>query len=214
MASVIDGEIIDETAGLVLRRVVVGPLETNCWIVHAVDSPACLVVDPGDEPDRIVDAASGLEVQGMVITHGHWDHVLAAAALGEAWGVTPQMHGSDRQLLDLQRERIGDLDTQPVEHGATSAVGSLGVSVVHTPGHTPGSICLRVSGHVLSGDTLFPGGPGSTQGPLADFPSIIRSVGEELFELPDDVQVHPGHGHSTRIGDERPHLDEWIERGW
>ncbi|MFQ5518023.1 MAG: MBL fold metallo-hydrolase, partial [Acidimicrobiia bacterium] len=132
----------------------------------------------------------------------------------EASGVTPHMHNSDRQLLDLQRQRIGNLDTEAVEHGAVMAVGPLDVSVVHTPGHTPGSICLRVGGHLFSGDTLFPGGPGSTQGPLADFPSIIRSVGEELFELPDDVQVHPGHGHSTSIGDERPHLDEWIQRGW
>lgn len=210
MGTVSDGEIRDEE--LVLRRVVVGALGTNCWVVCG-DGGGCIVVDPGDEAGRIRAAVGGLRVEAIVITHGHWDHMLAAGALAEEWSVTPLMHAVDRPLVESQ-SGVGSLRTAPLAAEATFPIGSQAMSVLHTPGHTPGSVCLRVGGHLLSGDTLFPGGPGATRGPAADFPTIMRSLREKLFVLPDDVQVHPGHGHSTRIGAERPHLDEWDRRGW
>ena len=98
--------------------------------------------------------------------------------------------------------------------GDSIAIGESTCRILHTPGHTPGGLSLYVEGHVLTGDTLFPGGPGLTGWPLSDFPTIISSVRDRLFALPDATLVHPGHGRSTNVGSQRPLLSDWIERGW
>ena len=222
-----------------LRRVVVGALETNCWIVSA--GGEALVVDPGDRPERILAATADLRVTAILLTHAHFDHVLAVPALVDAWRVPVLAHPAEspvwpHELATVRRDGHWDAGTATAEllardparlappdrlwDGAFSRVeegdlpiGPLTARVLHTPGHTPGGISLLVGGHLLSGDTLFPGGPGLTGPPLSAFDTIVGSV-RTLLALPADTRIHPGHGADTTVAAERPHLSEWISRGW
>ena len=225
-----------------LRRVVVGPLATNCWVLHGAGDRRALVVDPGDEPERVLAAVTDLDVVAVVLTHAHFDHVLAVPAVAGALGAPVLAHPADapvwpHELATLARLGHWDAGTAtaellaaghplrpagplwdgradgPLDDGQVLAVGPLAVRVLHTPGHTPGGVSLHVEGHLLTGDTLFPGGPGLTGWPLSDFPTVMRSV-RRLAALPPDTAVHPGHGASTTVAAERPHLDAWERRGW
>jgi glyoxylase-like metal-dependent hydrolase (beta-lactamase superfamily II) len=227
----------------VLRSVVVGVLDTNCWVLHAEGDRRALVVDPGDDAAAVAAATADLDVVAIALTHAHFDHVLAVPELTARWQVPVYAHPADRPVwpseLDVVR-RTGSWDagtataellardpallvppagppwdgrSTPVTDGELLQVGPLRVEVLHTPGHSPGGISMLVGEHLLTGDTLFPGGPGLTGPRLSDFPTIIRSV-RRLLELPDSTRVHPGHGAGTTIGAERPHLDEWVARGW
>ena len=141
-------------------------------------------------------------------THGHWDHIQAVPAVRDA-GYDVGVTADDAGMLPSYDFLIED--------DSVIKVGRLRLRTILTPGHTPGSICFQVEGSpvLFSGDTLFPGGPGATRFPGADFTTIIRSIEDRLFtRLPDDVIVMPGHGEDTTIGTERPHLQEWIDRGW
>jgi hydroxyacylglutathione hydrolase len=231
------------STGVVLRRIVVGVLQTNCWILHADGDRRALVVDPGDEPDRILAAAAGLDVVAVLLSHAHFDHVLAVPKLVEALRVPVITHPADApvwlhelatahltghwnagtataDLLARDRALLAFPDTPqwdglstPVLDGEVLHIGSLAVQALHTPGHTPGGLTLSVDGHLLTGDTLFPGGPGLTGPPLSDFATIIRSV-QRLLALPGKTRIHPGHGRDTTVAAQRPHLDEWISRRW
>lgn len=230
--------------GAVLAPVVVGALDTNCWIVRAEGDRRALVVDPGDEPDRIRAAAAGLDVVAIVLTHAHFDHVLALPDLARDLGAEVLAHpaagavwaheldvlarwghwdaGTDTARLlaagatlrpDPDRALWDGRPDRPLRHGERLRVGPLEVEVLATPGHSPDGVTLAVDGHLLTGDTLFPGGPGLTgpQWALSDFPQVLRSVGGLLER---DAAVHPGHGPGTTTGRERPHLAEWARRGW
>jgi hydroxyacylglutathione hydrolase len=234
-------------SAVVLRRIVVGPLETNCWVVHASGSAQAVLVDPGDEPDRILDAVADLHVTAIVLSHAHFDHVLAVPEVAKALDAPVLAHPDDAAVwpheLDVL-DRNGHFGTATaallaagnpprpyprralwdgrvdrfVGNGELLPVGPLRVQVLHTPGHTPGGISLLLAGgagpgHVLTGDTLFPGGPGLTGWPLSDFPTIMGSV-RRLLDLPADTVVHPGHGPDTTVAAERPSLASWVTRGW
>ena len=237
-------ELVDDDNRLVLRRVVVGPLRTNCWIIATTDSKHAVVIDPGDEPGHLIDAAHDLAVTAIVLTHTHWDHVLALPTVADAWGRDVHCHRDEAPVWPHELSQLrhhGHFDagtatadliacgctitpppgaelwsgvTQPLSDDQILHLDGRQITVVHTPGHTPGSVSLRCGNHIFTGDTLFPGGPGLTGWPFSDFPTIIASIRTRLFTLPDGMHVHPGHGHSTTIGEERPHLHEWIERGW
>jgi hydroxyacylglutathione hydrolase len=222
-----------------LSRVVVGVLETNCWIVSA--GGEALVVDPGDQPERVLAAAAGLHVTAILLTHAHFDHVLAVPALVDAWQAPVLAHPAEspvwpHELATVRRDGHWDAGTATADllardpallappdrlwDGAHTAVdeedlpiGPVTARVLHTPGHTPGGISLLVDGHLLTGDTLFPGGPGLTGPPLSDFATITDSV-RRLLALPGDTRIHPGHGPDTTVAAERPHLRDWITRGW
>lgn len=228
-----------------LRRVVVGPLRTNCWVVHARGSNEALLVDPGDEPARVLDAVAGLQVVAIVLTHAHFDHVLAVPEVARALDAPVLAHAADapvwpHELATLRREGRFDAGTATaallaaghplrpdgplwdghvdrlVGDGEVLPVGPLRVTLWHTPGHTPGGLSLLVPGrpgHLLTGDTLFPGGPGLTGWPLSDFPTIMTSA-RRLLDLPADTVVRPGHGPGTTVGTERPALASWVARGW
>jgi glyoxylase-like metal-dependent hydrolase (beta-lactamase superfamily II) len=142
-------------------------------------------------------------------THGHWDHIQAVPAMREA-GYEVAVTKLDAPKLDEVGYDVFLDDAEVVEFGR------LRLHAIHNPGHTPGSISFRLEGTPLlfTGDTLFPGGPGATHFDDGDFDTIIRSITDELFVFPDDTIVLPGHGLDTTIGTERPHLDEWIARGW
>jgi glyoxylase-like metal-dependent hydrolase (beta-lactamase superfamily II) len=189
-----------------ITKVVVGPMDNNVFVARCRETGEALMVDAANEAERLLDLCRTLGVGRVVETHGHWDHIQAVPQVREAGypvGVTaedaPDLPGYDFLLAGEE----------------VLEVGRLRITAMHTPGHTPGSMCFKIEGSpvLFSGDTLFPGGPGATKYPGGDFPTIIRSV-ERLFELPLETVVMPGHGADTTIGNEQPHLQEWIDRGW
>jgi glyoxylase-like metal-dependent hydrolase (beta-lactamase superfamily II) len=184
-----------------IHRYVVGPIDNNVFVLRCKQTGEAVLVDAANE-------CKDLGVRQVVETHGHWDHIQAVPAVREA-GYEVAVAAADAAMLPAY-----DLI---LEDDAMLKVGRLKIRTVATPGHTPGSMCFVVEGSpvVLTGDTLFPGGPGNTQTELGDFPLILSSIERRLFgPLPDETLVLPGHGADTTIGRERPHFDEWAERGW
>lgn len=201
-------ERIWEDATCEVHRTVVGPMDNDVYVVRCRRTGDALLVDAANEHDLLLDLCRRLGVRQVVETHGHWDHIQAVPAVREA-GISVAVTAEDAGLLPSY-----DL---LLEDEATIAVGRLRVRTVATPGHTPGSMCFAVEGTplLLTGDTLFPGGPGNTSFPGGDFPAIIHSIDRRLFaRFGPDTVVLPGHGASTTIGSESPHLEEWVERGW
>lgn len=185
-------------------------VDNNVWLVG--DDAEVLVVDAAHDSTAIVEAVAGRRVVALVCTHAHNDHVNAAAGVAAATGARVWLHPDDRVLWDQSQSAAPDGD---LSDGQTLAVGDVEVEVLHTPGHAPGAVCLHVPalGVVLSGDTLFRGGPGATGRSYSDFPTIVESIRTRLLALPEDTVVLTGHGDPTRIGDEAPHLEEWVARG-
>jgi glyoxylase-like metal-dependent hydrolase (beta-lactamase superfamily II) len=177
----------------------VGPYDNNVYVVSS-DGEA-LIVDASATPDEVRALIGSDRVVGLLITHGHGDHTVHLRALREAFGC-PVYWGFD-----------GTRDATLMRDGGVLRVGAIQVSVMHTPGHTPESACLLVGSDLITGDTLFPGGPGNTQNDPVKFAQIMDSV-DRLFELPDETRVLPGHGSPTTLGVERPHVEEWRARGW
>jgi len=191
-----------------IHKVVVGPLDNNVFVVRCRVSGDALLVDAANEHERLLELCRRLGVRKVVETHGHWDHIQAVPELRDA-GYEVAVRVEDAAMLpsyDLLLEGHDLLE-----------VGRLRLRTIHTPGHTPGSMCFLIEGSpvLLSGDTLFPGGPGNTATDLGDFPTIIDSIERRIFaSLPPGTIVMPGHGPDTTIAVELPHLDEWIARGW
>jgi glyoxylase-like metal-dependent hydrolase (beta-lactamase superfamily II) len=185
----------------------VGPYDNNVYLLTDPRSKEALLIDAANEAPRILRELDGLRVTHILTTHGHPDHVQALDAVRAQTRALFSCHPGDAAMMPM-----------PPDHRITDAelfgFGDHQLRAVHTPGHTPGSTCFIIDDLVFSGDTLFPGGPGNTSSPNASFPTIIDSIRGKLFALPDETQVLPGHGKATTIGRERPHLDEWIARGW
>ena len=195
-----------ETPTMRIRKICVGPWENNCYVVACRRSGTSVIVDAAAEADRVVAATAGTEPMALITTHGHFDHVGAAREVADRLDIPFRLHVADA-------ETFGEAPDEPQYPGPV-VVGELTIEVIHTPGHTPGSLSMAVEDVLVTGDTLFPGGPGATRGPGANFRQIMDSLQRELFARPDDTLVLPGHGLDTTIGAERPHLDEWRDRGW
>ncbi|HEY8543749.1 MAG TPA: MBL fold metallo-hydrolase [Acidimicrobiales bacterium] len=197
---------LDDTAWEI-HKVVVGPVDNNVFVLRCKATGDAVLLDAANEHDRLLDLCRSLGVRQVLETHGHWDHIQAVPQLRDA-GYEVHVTAEDADMLPSY--------DQVLEDDAVITVGELRLRTIHTPGHTPGSICFKLEGApvLFSGDTLFPGGPGATKFPGGDFPTIIRSIEDRLFTLPPDTLVLPGHGADTTIGTERPHLQEWIDRGW
>jgi glyoxylase-like metal-dependent hydrolase (beta-lactamase superfamily II) len=186
-------------------------VENNIWLVG--DDAEVVVIDAAHDHGPIVAGVAGRRVVAVVCTHGHNDHVNAAVPLAEAVAAPIWLHPDDRMLWDVVwPDRAPDA---PLADGQVVTVGGVDLDVLHTPGHSPGGCCLHGPGDRLlfSGDTLFNGGPGATGRSFSDFDTIIESIRSRLLPLDPATVVHTGHGDSTTIGDEAPHLDEWIARG-
>ena len=180
-------------------------MENNTYVLECPETHEALLVDGCFEPDKILKGAEGADVVAIVQTHGHGDHVQALPDLVEKLDVPVAAHPGDDYPVPVDRELS---DNDEIEFGNRK------VRVIHTPGHTSGGTCFLIGVHLVSGDTLFPGGPGNTWGDKEAFAQIIESLETKLFTLPDETRVYPGHGSDTTIGAERPHLQEWKDRGW
>jgi glyoxylase-like metal-dependent hydrolase (beta-lactamase superfamily II) len=193
---------------LEIHKVVVGPMDNNVFVLRCRHTGDAVLIDAANEHDKLLDLAQRLGVRRVLETHGHWDHIQAVGELRDA-GYSVGVTQEDAGMLPSYDEIVED-DT-------VIEVGDLRLRTIHTPGHTPGSMCFLVEGKPLlfSGDTLFPGGPGNTTFEGGDFDTIIGSIDRRLFApLAPDTLVMPGHGDDTTIGAEAPSLGEWIARGW
>jgi glyoxylase-like metal-dependent hydrolase (beta-lactamase superfamily II) len=187
-------------------------VENNIWLVG--DDREVLVIDAAHEAGPIIEAIGDRSVVAIVCTHGHNDHINAALDVHGFVGRVPVcLHDDDRMLWNHVYVARGP--DMPLKDGQTFTVGGDTLRVIHTPGHSPGGVCLYLEsqGVLFSGDTLFKGGPGATGRSFSDFPTIIESIRTKLLTLPPDTVVHTGHGDSTTIADEAPHLEEWMARG-
>ena len=197
-----------EDTQVAIHKLVVGPMDNNVFVVRCKETGEAALVDAANEHDKLLEVCRALNVRKVLETHGHWDHIQAVPAVRDA-GYEVGVTAADAAMLPSYDFVLED-DT-------VLEVGKVRLRTIHTPGHTPGSMCFLIEGSpvVLSGDTLFPGGPGATKFPGGNFEHIIDSIDRRLFaKLAPETIVMPGHGDDTTIGGESPKLQEWVDRGW
>jgi len=208
---------------MIIDTLAVGPIMANCYILGCEETGSAAVIDPGDEPARILEtvARHGLKVVAILNTHGHFDHVGANAALKAATGADIMIHALDAPMLaDLAaagrmfglRVENSPPPDRTLGDGDRIQVGNLALTVIHTPGHTPGGVAFLADGAVFVGDTLFAGSIGRTDLPGGDFDTLIQSIHDRLFTLDDALEVYPGHMGTTTIGREKRH-NPFVGRG-
>jgi glyoxylase-like metal-dependent hydrolase (beta-lactamase superfamily II) len=187
-------------------------VQNNVWIVGG--DAEVVVIDASHDPVPIVEAIGGRRVVAIAHTHGHWDHIDVAFDLQENVDAPILMHPADRPVW--QRTYPDREPDGPLAEGALIVADGVELRILHTPGHTPGSVSFHhtASAALFDGDTLFPGGPGSTGDELGDFDVIIASIRDRILTMASETTLHPGHGDPTTVGAEAPHLQEWIDRGW
>lgn len=185
-------------------------VDNNVWLVG--DDREVVVIDPAHDAEAVAAAVGERNALAILLTHGHDDHISAARATAELLDAPILLHADDRMLWEAVYEDTPDAEISDRDE---FQVAGTPLIALHTPGHSPGSTCFYAPelGAVFSGDTLFQGGPGATGRSYSDFPTIIESIERELLVLPPETVVHTGHGDTTTIGDEAPHLQEWIDRG-
>lgn len=198
-----------------VNKLRVGPYDNGAYIVSCPTTSAAVVIDAAAEADRILAACAGLAVESILTTHGHHDHISAVDDVSSALDVPFLLSLADTEIA-------GRSPDAPISDGQEFVFGDVALHAISTPGHTPGSMCFAFEPaqpgevHVIfTGDTLFPGGPGSTRWDYSSFGQIMDSLELRVFPgRPDETVVHPGHGEDTTLGAERPHLGTWRVRGW
>lgn len=201
---------------MILKRFVVGPLETNCYVFADEDTKEAAIIDPGGEPAAILKFIknNALKPRYVINTHGHGDHIGANYFFAKESGVSLLIHEDDADFLNTPKLNLSSTfgvsikappATRLLKDGDRIDIGKLYLEVLHTPGHTPGGVCLRYDGAVFTGDTLFYEGIGRTDLPNSSEKAILESINNKLMTLPDDCVAYPGHGPETSIGHERKH---------
>lgn len=199
---------------MIIKKLEVGPIMANCYVLGCEDTKEAVVIDPGDEADRILMtlSESNLRVKYIINTHGHFDHVGANKRMKEITGAELLIHAEDEPMLkDLHgaaqafglRSENSPPSDRHLAHGDELTFGNITLSVVHTPGHSRGGVCLYTDGALFSGDTLFAGSIGRTDLPGGDYDTLITSIKEKLLAFDDKTIVYPGHGPETSILQER-----------
>ena len=196
-------------------------VDNNVWIIG--DDAECVIIDPAHDPAAVAAAVEGRKVKAILLTHGHDDHIRAVGEVRTLVNAPVYLNRDDWMLWE--QVFPGTEPDHAIADGDTFDVAGSSLVALHTPGHSPGSVCFLLEGEgavsegavsestVFSGDTLFQGGPGATGRSFSDFPTIIDSIRNRLLPLPADTVVRTGHGDPTTIGAEAPHLEEWIARG-
>lgn len=199
---------------MIFKRFIVGPLEVNCFVIADSETKEGVVIDPGDNVDEILDFvnANNINLKYIVNTHCHFDHIGGNKKIKEATNALFMIHEKEVPLLERAegsaalwgfRVAPSPVPDKLLKDGDTFCVGKVVFEVIHTPGHSPGGICLKFDKKLISGDTLFAGGIGRTDFPGGDGAALLKSIKERLFVLPDDTEVFPGHGPSTTIANEK-----------
>lgn len=186
-------------------------VDNNVWVIG--DDSEVMVIDPAHDAAKILEVVGDREVMAVLLTHGHDDHIRAAAEFSDEVEAPLYLNPADSMLWDaIYPERKVDAE---IQEGDTFTIGETTLTAIHTPGHSPGSTCFYAPdlGVLFSGDTLFNGGPGATGRSYSSFETIVESIRTKLLVLPEATVVNTGHGDATTIGAEAPNLDEWIKRG-
>ena len=199
---------------MIIEQLPLGPIQANCFIVACEETKEAVVIDPGDEADKILMALAkkALKVKKIINTHGHFDHVGANRRLTEVTGAKLMIHSQDVPMLSQSaasakawgmRADNSPTPDRDLEDGDIITFGNLSLTVIHTPGHTRGGISLYGHGAVFVGDTLFSGSVGRTDFPGGDYDTLIKSIQQKIFKLPEDTKVYPGHMGPTTVGAEK-----------
>jgi len=196
--------IVAKDNNLQIERLELGPFGTNAYIVICQKTRDSVLIDAPAEAITIIDRLKGTTPRYILVTHNHVDHIDALAELCSRLKAPLAVHTSDAGNLPSPPEKL-------LSHGDTVSAGNLRLEILHTPGHTPGSLCFKVGHYLISGDTIFRGGPGKTWS-TANFKQIIKSITEEIFVLPDDTQIYPGHGDSTVLKKEKDEFAVFSSR--
>jgi glyoxylase-like metal-dependent hydrolase (beta-lactamase superfamily II) len=203
---------IREIDGITMSKIAVGPMNNNAYLLRDNATGQALLIDAAAEPQRLMELIGDIPVEKIVTTHQHRDHWGALAEVKAATGAVTIAHPLDADGIPVPTEEL-------VSDEGVVRFGGVELQAIHLVGHTPGSIALLLRAsdrpHLFTGDCLFPGGVGNTQQDAARFSSLITGVRTKIFDrLPDETWVYPGHGNDTTLGAERPHLQEWADRGW
>ena len=188
-----------------IEKIELGPFGTNAYILVCRDTGESVVVDAPADAGKILELLKGTSPRYILITHNHMDHTGALSELKSALDLPVAAHADDAGSLPVSADQL-------LNDGDVISFGDIKLSVLHTPGHTPGSVCFLTANYLIAGDTIFPGGPGRTGSP-ADFKRILDSLTGKIFVLPDDTRVFPGHGNSTILGKERQSFAAFSEQG-
>ncbi len=197
-------KIMVQDSAVKIIRMELGPWGTNAYIVACQATGESLLVDAPGEADKVLKELAGTKPKYIVLTHNHIDHIGALEELKSKLKIPLALHTEDAARLSLKPD-------MELKDGDTINVGKLKIRVLHTPGHTPGSLCFLLGKYLISGDTIFPGGPGKTGTPAA-FKQIVNSIESRLFVLPDDTRVYPGHGEATVLGKEKKQFADFVSR--
>jgi hydroxyacylglutathione hydrolase len=201
---------------MIIKDIVVGPLEVNCYILGCEDTREAVIIDPGGDADKVIKVVEkgNFAPKFIINTHAHFDHVGGVKAIQDYFKIDFLLHKEDLFLIDSVSEQATAFGLNPIPKPGVNkfvnnedkvSFGQKVVKVIHTPGHTPGGVCYYVDNSVFVGDTMFAGSIGRTDFPGSSYETLIKSIKERLFLLGDSVTVYPGHGPSTTIGNEKRH---------
>ena len=196
--------VVVKNESIQIEKYELGPFGTNTYIVTCPKTSMSAVVDAPGEADKILERLKGTNPKCILMTHNHMDHVGALLDLKSKLSIPVAVHSADAVNLPLKPDKN-------LSDGEVVSIGDIQITVLHTPGHTPGSLCFLTDNYLIAGDTIFPGGPGKTWSPAA-FKQIVGSLMSKIFVLPDETEVYPGHGSATTLKKEKKNFEIFVTK--